>query len=721
MGFDWPASPLLFGVIVVILLLALWFHAQSLIKGAPSKIAFRLILLRFVALVFLLLLLARPFLEQEQLDQSRFRLLSLVDLSGSMEVRDDREGKKRLEEVRPHFNSLEAESWINQQRQNYGKVDVFGFSEERKRLVTDEWNINEIGSQTALGDALSRSLAQSDDEPESPLGSLVVFSDGRNNFGRNLLEVGNEFRARGIPVNVIGVGKDRPQGDLRVSFGDRNPRAVAKEDLLLSANITNEFSKPVTTQANLYLGDEKLDEVSVEVEPEGSRKITFDPIVPKTAGTRRYRIEIVSPEGDVDAANDLDTLLVEVKPPLQFSILYISNQPRPLYPFIKRSLSKEEQFDFQALIRLGENVFHSVGEGMAQNYPKDEEFWMSYDGIIADTDVLDELNATVTASLKSFVQKKGGGLLLFGPLEEARSILGGVVPVKAAERVVLKQDVSLRTLEEPLFGPEDEVDEMKPFLPGRLPGYLVTQKNPASRGVVVVRASGESILAIQAYGAGKVAYWGSPNDWRRSLRDEDGNREFDRFWQALAQWLGSGGEDRLKVAEPANELVKGTEIPLQVEALGSDFEPAVDAMVEAEISGPGGFLQKVQLYPRGAVAGQYAGDFRPQESGAYEVSYKLEFPDGEKLEQSGYIRVGDSGIEAKDTSFAERDLKMLANLTGGKYQHISDLDSKWEPTFAEDLPTLKKRKNLADAWPIFIALFIAAGIEWVMRRQVGLR
>ena len=330
MGFDWPASPLFFCAIVVILLLSLWFHAQGLIKGAPSKIAFRLILLRIVALVFLFLLLGRPYLEQEQLDQSRFRLLSLVDLSESMEVRDDREGKKRSEEVRPHFNSLDADSWINQQRQNYGKVDVYGFSEERKRLIADEWNINEIGSQTALGDALARSLAQSDDEPESPLGSLVVFSDGRNNFGRNLLEVGNEFRARGIPVNIIGVGKDRAKGDLRISFDERNPRAVAKEDLLLSANLINEFSNPITTQVNLFLGDEKLDEISVEIQPGGSRKITFDPIVPKTAGTRRYRIEVVPPEGDVDAANDLDTLLVEVKPPLQFSILYISNQTRPL-------------------------------------------------------------------------------------------------------------------------------------------------------------------------------------------------------------------------------------------------------------------------------------------------------------------------------------------------------------------------------------------------------
>jgi hypothetical protein len=721
MGFDWPASPLFFGVISLVLIGVLWVHARNLLKSAPVKIATRLVLLRIFSLALLLALLARPFLEQENLDQSKFRLLTLVDFSGSMEVRDDRGGKKRNEQIRPYLEYLSSESWIAKQRQRYGKVEMFAFSEERERLHGDDWNIPQVGSQTALGDALSRSLAQAEDQPDAPLGSLVVFSDGRNNTGRNLLEVGNEFRARGIPINVIGVGEDRPQGDLKVTFSDRKPRAVAKEDLLLKAKVTNEFSKEVSTRVSLFMGDEKLRESSVNLKPGVTQEILFDPIIPQTAGARRYRVAIEAPDGDVDPANDLDTLLVEVKPPLEFSILYLSNQPRPLYPFIKRSLSKEEQFDFQAIIRLGENVFHAVGEGMGNTYPADQDFWMSYDAVLADTDALDELNATVAASLKSFVQKKGGGLLLFGPLDEAREILGGLVPVKAAERVVLKQDVSLRTLEEPLFGPEDDVDEMKPFLPGRLPGYLVTQKNPASRGVVVVRSSGESILAVQAYGAGKVAYWGSPHDWRRSLRDEDGNREFERFWQALAQWLGTGGEERMKVAEESNVLVKGAEASLQVEALGSDFEPSVDAMVVAEISGPGGFSEKVQLYPRGAVAGQYAGNFRPEESGAYEVSYQLSFPDGEKLEKNGFVRVGESGLESKDTTFAERDLQMLAKITGGEYLHISDFDHAWEPKFAENLPTLKKRKNLADAWPIFIALFLAAGIEWVMRRQVGLR
>ena len=104
------------------------------------------------------------------------------------------------------------------------------------------------------------------------------------------------------------------------------------------------------------------------------------------------------------------------------------------------------------------------------------------------------------------------------------------------------------------------------------------------------------------------------------------------------------------------------------------------------------------------MAGQYAGNFRPEESGAYEVPDCLSLM--RKLEQSGFVRVGESGLESKDTTFAERDLQMLAKITGGEYLHISDFDHAWEP-FAENLPTLRKRKNLADAWPVFIALFLA--------------
>ena len=114
MGFGWPSSPLLFVTIVLVLVGTLFFHCRSLIRSAPAKIVFRLILLRITALLFLLLLFVRPFLEQEELDRSN-SVCSHDSVSGSMEIRDEREGEKRIDGVRTHFDSLDGSSWINRQ------------------------------------------------------------------------------------------------------------------------------------------------------------------------------------------------------------------------------------------------------------------------------------------------------------------------------------------------------------------------------------------------------------------------------------------------------------------------------------------------------------------------------------------------------------------------------------------------------------------------------
>jgi hypothetical protein len=401
--------------------------------------------------------------------------------------------------------------------------------------------------------------------------------------------------------------------------------------------------------------------------------------------------------------------------------LYLSNRIHPLFPFVKRVLVDEERFDFNALIRMSPKVFHAFGENVKPAYPEDASFWMDYDAVLLDTNVLGDLNQTLVDSLKDFVQKKGGGLLLFGELEGARIKLGGLVPAKKVERVLAKENLSLVTLEEPLFGPTDEVEKMKPFLPKRLPGFFIVEQNPAARGVVLSRSNKKPVLSVQAYGAGKVGYWGSQNDWRRSMLNTDGAKEFRHFWQALVQWLGTGGEDRLKTQDSQKPFLRGTDAPLQVEALGADFEPSIDAMVEAHVAGPDDFNKVIQLYPEGSVAGRYAGSFRPALAGAYEVKYILRFPDGETLERQNFLRVSESGEEAVDVSFARVELQMLAKLTGGTYLPIDNMNIDWEPTFAKDLPSVRKRHSLANAWLIFVLLFFLAGAEWIIRRQAGLR
>ena len=91
------------------------------------------------------------------------------------------------------------------------------------------------------------------------------------------------------------------------------------------------------------------------------------------------------------------------------------------------------------------------------------------------------------------------------------------------------------------------------------------------------------------------------------------------------------------------------------------------------------------------------------------------------MRRENFLRVSDAGEESLDISFAKTDLQMLAKLTGGEYLQIEEMDHNWRPNFAEKMPSLDKRHSLANAWIIFILIFLIAGSEWLIRRQAGLR
>ena len=68
---------------------------------------------------------------------------------------------------------------------------------------------------------------------------------------------------------------------------------------------------------------------------------------------------------------------------------------------------------------------------MDPKYPEQADFWMNYgENITVIPASLMSLTPTVSKSMKSFVQKRGGARF-FGPLKEAQEILGGVVPVSS--------------------------------------------------------------------------------------------------------------------------------------------------------------------------------------------------------------------------------------------------------------------------------------------------
>ena len=75
-------------------------------------------------------------------------------------------------------------------------------------------------------------------------------------------------------------------------------------------------------------------------------------------------------------------------------------------------------------------------------------------------------------------------------------------------------------------------------MPDRLPGYFVSGQNKGARGVVVSKANGKAVLSVQAYGAGKAAYWGFFMIGVEQSLMKRVRKSFRKFWQSLVQWLG---------------------------------------------------------------------------------------------------------------------------------------------------------------------------------------
>ena len=83
-GFDWPypMAWLWLGSAILVVLFAL--HARSLFRSLPFHSAFRLCVLRALGGILFFLLISRPFIDRFEDDPKSVRILSLVDLSGSM-------------------------------------------------------------------------------------------------------------------------------------------------------------------------------------------------------------------------------------------------------------------------------------------------------------------------------------------------------------------------------------------------------------------------------------------------------------------------------------------------------------------------------------------------------------------------------------------------------------------------------------------------------------
>jgi len=713
---------------ICVVALLVWSY-RSVRQLIPRKHRYGLWILRAVGLVLILLLCLNPFFVEQHPDPEAFHVAVLGDLSGSMHLTDTQDQRPRVDYIRAALSDENPQSLFRRLSERYD-TSRYTFADDLHANVSTDFSL--MPGLTGIGQSL-RTLLNQQLESDSVLGAVVLLSDGISLQGESMFDVAKAYRDLDIPITVIGIGEDASRGDMRVEFVDTPEEAPLGEPLQLDVIVANTFARDVEVEVGLFDRDMLVEQQTVQVQGNGQATVTFtaQPLIP---GHHVYRTRILNTvSGDLNPTNDIDFAPILVTEPEVMKILYLSSRLTNDYRFLKLAVKEDAQFQLRSILRLGEQRILRSGfeDRLAESDAKDAVLLqdpnslMDYSVLIIDTSVLQYLQETVIEGLKTYLNHRGGGILFTGIPEEVDADIRTILPVRQSLPFATSSRQYLELAQEPVFSAAAGGTLFTPpglFLPKEEWVISAAVMSKASRSVLRTKAQDAAIMALQAYGAGRVIFLGTGSTWRWRMDSTRGVEQHRLFWRYLLGWLGAGGKPRLEM--PIQGEVQSLQNPvgLDLTVRGQDFRLSEDARVKATVTTPSGEVLPPQvLVPEMLEPGVYTGATLLNEPGEYKVDYDIAFPQGEHLHRQAFFVGEFSGQENADLRFREKAMADIARITRGDYISYRDIDTIEALQVSPTLPMLQERVYWTRNWMYLVLIVCVFGMEWYLRRRIGLR
>jgi hypothetical protein len=209
--------------------------------------------------------------------------------------------------------------------------------------------------------------------------------------------------------------------------------------------------------------------------------------------------------------------------------------------------------------------------------------------------------------------------------------------------------------------------------------------------------------------------------WRWQMNLPVGDTTHTLFWQQLLRWLVTDSPGHVVSAVPSQVLLDDGRVTVTADVRGVDFQPVVDAKVEAHIIGPGGLAANFEMTPVSGAPGMFQADWTAEKSG----SYLTEVTAQRGTEQIGrdvltFQRV--DGVAENFHTEQNRDLLVrLAAQTGGRYWRPQDLSKlPDEISYSEAGVSSRETRELWNMPAVFLLILLLRSAEWLVRRTWGM-
>jgi uncharacterized membrane protein len=684
----------------------------------------------------LLLLLWQPAMVVSELSSRQNIIAVVVDDSRSMAIADA--GGKTREAAA--LSALHDGLLAGLRKRFQTRIYTLGKSLTRADAST---SILPAESATHLGDGLKQLAA---DTADLPIGAVLLLSDGdENTLGIGGSGIGEEalraLRNRRLPVHTIGFGSEHPAHDVEIEDVSFAPRAAAHARIAATLSLVQYGYEGRQATITVSDGEKIIAGRQVALGPDG--RIQTEPLfIPAgSAGAKDLTFSIEPLPGETNLANN------SVARPILVSdtrrrILYVEGEPRWQYKFLRRAEENDPTVQIASMLRTSENKIYRQGISdpgeLADGFPSRAEDLFGYSGIIIGSVAADWFTPLQQELLHEYVDRRGGGILFLGARRAlsdggwAASSMSDLLPTFLPpgnhnfHRDPATVELTTAGARSPVTRLID--DPAKNALLWRKLTYLADYEDPGTPkpGAVVLADMHAGrrtlpLLVVQSYGHGRTAILASGGTWRWQMSEPLGDPAHDLFWQQLVRWLVAQSPGPVTASMPVRVLMDQGRVELTAQVRDRQFQPAPDAHVTAQFTGPGDITQTVDLTPSQDTPGLYTAGWIAEKPGAYLAEVDAESADRIPLGNDVLTFEREDGVaENFHTGQNRRLLQQLSAQTGGAYWKSSNLKNlPRDISYSNAGISVRSTKPLWNMPIVFLLLLGLPIAEWLLRRKWG--
>jgi len=683
----------------------------------------------------------------------RSNLLVLFDTSQSMTIADVPGNDSTVERL-----TAVQDLFLNSSNQIYPKLadkfnlQLYRFDTQCEGLdsIQKETLLQADGSFTDVGGALSKSVK---DWKGQSIAGAVLLTDGRNNTGGNPLDVAQSLD---VPIYSVGVGNPAAPKDVKIAKIDAPPVAYIDHVLPVNVTLNSNGYDGDKIQIRLLQGQKVVDSAFVTLSKTSPQQmITFE-IKPKKEGNFSYVVSVPGLEGELTTENNQDTLFVKaIKAKLK--VLFIDNRPRWEYAFLKRVLERDPNIDATSIIfsqksntQLSRTLLAQTGKYYPQErdirdvkkFPTTEAELNVYDVLILGDIRSSIFNPQQLSMINDFVESRGKAVIFLGGKNslsrggfgsgELQNLLPVIVPQNRS--LVRDEDFNPVLTAEGFYHPITRLADTREAneaiwrdLPPLSRLYSGLQLRAGATVLAEYRSNRniQPVIVFQRYGSGKSLLIAADSLWNWAFGvwafKEEANH-YPRFWSQTIRWMATRTDAKLVNIETNKPIYSpGEQVQITVRVYDETYQPVSDAELSIEVLTP---TEKPFQLPSNAdlqVDGLYSASFLASEKGTYKITATGNLSGTRLGRDSVEIAVQTPLIEFENPQLNEELLKQLADVSGGAYTSLLEVDTL--PSQIKDVGSTITIVHEDELWDSPFILLLAVGIlsaEWILRKRKGL-